>query len=432
MLANKERISKEILILHGYIAYKRTLLVPMDKESADKLLELDGRKSVCPVDDMLGVSKLPFKITCRMMSHIAKEATCARSYTEAADRINREVNKPISTSTVQRVTDYVGSLVYAEQVRNAKDAEASLPNKTIDKRRIRKRKDDVLYIETDGAMLHVRDKEHVGLENDEISLDDSTKHQPGWTESKHALCFRSEDIKYYYEDSEGRHSGRFGDVLRLGNSIKITGHRIESRDCTGYIGPAEKFQYHLLALAERNNWQHSSKVVLLSDGAKWIKGAKERVFKGRPIIQILDLYHAKENAGKFANWAKRGKKQQQIYADHLCSLIDDGKVDELLEELKPYDGAKVPLGIPNLYTYISNNKEFMDYPKYRKQGLFVGSGAMESANIYMMQDRMKLPGMRWLVMNGRHMLCLKTHYVARTWEEVESALEGDCDVSGRI
>lgn len=40
MLANKERISKEILTLHGYIAYKRTLLVPMDKESADKLLEL--------------------------------------------------------------------------------------------------------------------------------------------------------------------------------------------------------------------------------------------------------------------------------------------------------------------------------------------------------------------------------------------------------
>ena len=78
----------------------------------------------------------------------------------------------------------------------------------------------------------------------------------------------------------------------------------------------------------------------------------------------------------------------------------------MLEELKPYEDKKLPPGVPNLYTYIFNNKDNMDYPKYKEQGLFVGSGAMESANIYMMQDRMKLPGMRWAVTNGRHMLCL--------------------------
>lgn len=53
MLVNKERVAKEILTIHGYISYKRTLLSPADKESAKRLLEFNGQKSVCPVDDVI-------------------------------------------------------------------------------------------------------------------------------------------------------------------------------------------------------------------------------------------------------------------------------------------------------------------------------------------------------------------------------------------
>lgn len=431
MLVNKERVSKEILTLHGFITYKRTLLVPANGESLRTLVELDAKKSVCPMDDVLGVSKLPFKITYRMMSAIAKEATSARSYSEATDRINQTLNKPVSVSTVQHVTDFVGSIMYRRQTQASDAAEHHLPNRKIDKRRIRKRDDDVLYIETDGAMIHVRDKGHVPMGDDEIEQDTSRKCEAGWTESKHAICFHSSNIKYYFEDSDGnRSSGRFRDVLDLCGETKVVSHRIESRDCIGYIGAAEKFQYHLLSLADRNDWEHCTKVVLLSDGAKWIKSAKENIFKGRPVIQILDLFHAKENAGKFAKWAKRGKNQRKDYANHLCSLIDAGKTSQLLEELKPYKDKKLPPGVPNLYTYIFNNKDNMDYPKYKEQGLFVGSGAMESANIYMMQDRMKLPGMRWAVTNGRHMLCLKSYFVSNSWNMVENCLKEYSGFSG--
>lgn len=432
MLVNKERADKEILTIHGFVHYRRTILAPADSESKQKLISLTGQKSVVPIDDLLGVSRLPFKITCKMMSHIAKEATMARSYAEAAERINKEIDKPISISTIENVTDYVGELMYRTQIKTAKDAERRLKDRVIDKRRIHRRKEDVLYIETDGAMIHVRDKENVELEEYAPLPDNgSIKHNPGWTESKHALCFHADSIKYYWKDNANEHhSGRFADILALGDSITVTGHRIETRDCIGYIGKADKFQYHLLSLAERNDWEHCAKVVVLSDGAKWIKGVKDNIFHGRPVIQILDLFHAKENAGKFANWAKRGKLQKKSYADHLCSLIEQGKVEKLLEELEPYKDVKTPMGIPNLYTYILNNRDCMDYPRYKREGLFVGSGAMESANIYMMQDRMKLQGMRWLVANGRHMLCLKTHYASRTWSQVDMRIAESCCISG--
>ena len=430
ILSNKGRGEKTILTLCGSITYSRTILMSDDQESAARLRELYGVKSVVPVDDALGVSKLPFKMTYRLMSEIAKESVSARSYMEATEKIKERFRIDISVSTVQSVTDYVGCMAFVRQCVEAETAQKSV-NQKIDGRRIRKQKDDVLYVETDGAMVYVRDKNYTEydaptpdwLEEGFVRVSDT----PGWTESKHAICFHSGDIRYYYEEDGEKKTGRFRDILAGDLSkIKVTGTKVERRDCVGLIGKATSFQYHLLAMIRRNDWEHCSRVVLLSDGAKWIKGIKKAVLNGRKVTQILDLYHAKENAWKFANHVKRGKNQRKKYADHLCALIEEGKVKELLEELSTYQGEKMPAGVPNLYTYIENNKDCMDYPAYRKDGLFVGSGAMESANIYMMQNRMKLPGMRWKTFSGQNMLTLKSYLASRSWKDIEIILHKVC------
>jgi len=427
MLANKERVRRTLLTLYGTIKFSRTILAPGDKQSAKKLLDEFGKRTVCPVDDALGISDIPFKITRKAISSIAREATKARSYSDAALELNIKFGEPISITTVERVTNYVGALMLQVQCEQVENARKLSDTRKADARRIRKQRDDVLYIETDGAMIHVRDKEHVGMTNEEIHANGNAKHrkhEPGWTESKHAICFHARDVKYFFEDPDGtRHSGRLEEVLRLqGSDTKVINHKIEKRDCIGYIGKSDQFQYHLLALAERNDWVHCSKVVILSDGAAWIKTAKQTVFNRKNVIQILDLFHAKENAGKFANEVRHDISQRKKYADHLCNLIEQGKVDDLLKELEGYKDRKMNPGVPNLYTYIFNNKDNMNYPKYKKEGLFVGSGAMESANIYMMQNRMKLQGMRWNVETGRYMLCLKSYHESHAWECVEDAL----------
>ena len=431
MLINKERAERTLLTIHGTIKFKRTILAPRDKKSAEMLLKSFNKKSVCPIDDDLGISNLPFKITCQAMSHIAREATKARSYADAAEELSAFFGEKIDIKTVERVADYVGHLMFDAQCAQAEKAKELAGSRKIDARKIRKQDDDVLYIETDGAMVHIRDKEHVTMTNEQIRASEEAwmkdhdklpKYETAWAESKHAICFHSRDIKYYFENPDGStFSGRFKDVLKYrGSKIKVTNHKIEKRDCIGYIGKSEQFQYHFLALAERNGWVNCSKIVILSDGATWIKKIKD-LFPRKNVILILDLYHALENAGKFALAVKKGDEAKK-YADHLCELIRQGKVKTLLEELDEYKERKMPPGIPNLYSYIDNNKDRMNYPEYKAAGLFVGSGAMESANIYMMQDRMKLPGMRWKVINGRHMLCLKSHYASRTWYLVDEEL----------
>lgn len=451
LLANKGRSKKELITLEGKISYTRTILVPADKNSSKKLFEYNASKSVCPVDDALQVSNLPFKCTCSVMLEVAYTAVSCSSFEEAAEEINKHFNFQMSTSLVQDITDFVGLLAFQEQCKEVEEAKTIALNKKADDRKRRKRKDEVLYLMTDGAMVYVRDKENVdNYEDDTIyvarrknrrektaGINDSSmtveepKKKPEWTESKHAICFHSDNIKYYFEDEEhNSYTGNFADALRIVNGEAkgtITGHSILQRDCIGLIGRSEVFKYHLLALANRNDWQHCSLVVIIADGAPWIRNAKDELFKGKKVKRILDLYHAKENAGKFANYLGHTEEEKRKYAEYFCEMIETGHAEELLDELKEFETKQLPQGVPNLYGYIKNNLDAMDYPSYKKAGLFVGSGAMESGNKYMMQDRMKLGGMKWNVYKARHMLCLKCHKASRTWNRVKRILEKYCN-----
>ena len=106
----------------------------------------------------------------------------------------------------------------------------------------------------------------------------------------------------------------------------------------------------------------------------------------------------------------------------LCDLIENGKFKELIDNLKQYENAILPEGETNLYTYVMNHKSGMDYPKYKEKGYFVGSGAIESANRYIMQNRMKLPGMRWNIQTAQNMLSLKTKEESGKWNCVVELL----------
>lgn len=70
----------------GYLSFKRTILVPKDKYSYTKLYELYKIKEVIPLDEVLGITNLPFKMSVNMMLLCAYWAQNQQSY-EAAERI---------------------------------------------------------------------------------------------------------------------------------------------------------------------------------------------------------------------------------------------------------------------------------------------------------------------------------------------------------
>ena len=63
ILKNKGRIKRELLTVNGNLEFTRSLLIPIDSDSAANLAKVQKAKSVCPLDIMLGIDKLPFKVT---------------------------------------------------------------------------------------------------------------------------------------------------------------------------------------------------------------------------------------------------------------------------------------------------------------------------------------------------------------------------------
>ena len=61
--------------------------------------------------------------------------------------------------------------------------------------------------------------------------------------------------------------------------------------------------------------------------------------------------------------------------------------------------------------YFINNKERMRYDKYKECGICMGSGAIESANKYVVQRRVKLQGMIWELANLNYMVHFRAEYI---------------------
>ena len=125
----------------------------------------------------------------------------------------------------------------------------------------------------------------------------------------------------------------------------------------------------MLALAINNGVQDASRVVILSDGAPWITNTWEKYFPF--AIRILDLYHLKEKVGKFSFQIFIGKKHEGARLEWVRKtdkLLEDGKWSEVLNqnEVRAYKDKQVnsAAGEVNLYKYIDDNKEFIDYPSY--------------------------------------------------------------------
>lgn len=377
MLRAHKDVSKTIKTLNGPLTFLRKTMRPADEESAKKLYALEGRRTIAPLDMALGIENLPFKMTVGLMLEIARYAVLMDSYDLAEEEFSNNFHFSINNDTIRLVTNCIGNLVFEEDCRRADKSKALLDSGKLEFLHDR---EGNLYLETDGASLN--------------TWGDSGKGA-AWRENKLGMAFTDSDLEEW-RDKDGELRRRI-----------LTGHY------TNILGTAEEFKWHFFNLALRKGYGRYKKTILISDGATWIRNLKEELFPDAQ--QILDLYHLCENAGKFALLLEKDEKKAHECAERWCDMLRQGKWRDLLVEIEPHKNFKVPEGCVNLYRYVENNRNNIDYPTYREQGLFVGSGAVESANKRLMQSRMKLSGMIWKKDSAQSMLSLKAKFHSDLW-----------------
>ena len=365
------------MTLQGSLEYDRSVLIPKDSESKNALRDSLHIKSVFPLDDALGISNLPFKMTPALMLRCAYWAQNQCSYQAAENVIYDTYGLKVNDDTIRLVTNYIGKAVFEE---DCKKAELIMQRHESGKLDFKYNKKGILYIEADGAALNTRHKDNEG----------ST-----WRENKLGLVYSSDNI-HYWTDKKGKRQ-----------------HHIDKKEYISFLGTAKEFSKHLYRISIENGYGDYKETVVISDGAVWISKMVEELF---PDAQhILDLFHLKENVYDFArNKFGMDESKYTPWAVRICKLLENGEIEKVIGELDPEEKYN---NCVNLYHYITENINCINYPEYKKKGYFCGSGAIESGNKVVLQKRLKQAGMRWEPETAQYLLTLKAKYESGKWEQ---------------
>jgi hypothetical protein len=107
-----------------------------------------------------------------------------------------------------------------------------------------------------------------------------------------------------------------------------------------------------------------------------------------------------------------------IYLPNSILAMHDGKIEILVRLLRATAVSHPDLAeqIGTEIHYFETNKERMRYPKFRKQGLFVGSGVIE-AGCKAVLGRLKQSGMFWTVRGANAIITLRCCQLSGRFED---------------
>ena len=204
----------------------------------------------------------------------------------------------------------------------------------------------------------------------------------------------------------GQHRTRLGQVVT----------RLHPRRLVAVLGDLKALTPRLWAEAVRQGLLQAPHVVWLSDGGRGLWRLFEKRFAGH-ATGILDWYHAAQPLGKgAAAWVEGRTTRARRWFVWARHRLRHGRPDGVLADLT--DAMDVE-GLPatardtvrTVSASLERHREHIDSAKYKALGLPLGSGMVERACTWLIQQRFKGVGMRWSEDGFNHLLHLRLAWV---------------------
>jgi len=199
-----------------------------------------------------------------------------------------------------------------------------------------------------------------------------------------------------------------------GTGVPMTGRELKGRRGKQPDGSARTREVKLGCVFTQTGFDQKGRpvqarrVVVLGDGATWIKNIAETHFPG--ATQIIDLYHAREHVAALAkalypHSAKKAAHQRARWWDKL----DQGNIETILAAARRRLKARPEISdkAKTEINYLNNHKDKMRYAHFRDQGLFIGSGIIEAACRSVIGQRLKQSGMEWSLRGANAIISLR-------------------------
>ncbi len=368
----------KLLTTRGYVEYSRRILRPIPS-CKEQFIKLTGRKQIVPLDEFLGIHNYSFKITPRMMLQIAVDSVKANSYEDVSIEYKEKNSINISTDTVIKVTDFIGNLYSCEEKRLNQEALEAIDEAISIPEPVKFTRDEagILCVMADGSYSPTR-------------ITGTTE----WKDTKLAILFN------------------ITDCAKLGTKS------FYHYDYACCVGSKEEFRPYLAGLLIRNSAHYYKEVCTVADGAPWIKSLMDELIPGN--TQILDIFHLKEKIGLYFTQVCPDQSLKDRWIKIANGLVDRGLWHRLMELKIVNKNAdiKTTAGNINLYRYIDNHKESLNYPRYALMGYTFASGPIESANKKAVQERFKGSGKRWNISKMQNLISLRMRYLSNGWDDV--------------
>lgn len=216
--------------------------------------------------------------------------------------------------------------------------------------------------------------------------------------------------------------GVVGDLVRRGRE-----YAIERKSYVTTFDPVEQFTDLLYYESVVRGVDLAERVTVMGDGSPWIWNWIAPLFP--KCEEILDWHHLKDKVWETGEvlFGSRSAAETQVWVEARLGELWEGQIDAVLGELdqqrqgrgvRPRKNSQWVLhGIDLLEQYLLTNRTRMDYPRYRRLGLPVGSGFVEAACKSVVGGRMKRSGMQWRKDSAEPVLHLRAEFKSGRWDQ---------------
>jgi hypothetical protein len=388
---------KQVLTLVGKVSFKRAYYrCSVEEEPAGA--EGDGcTHGEAPTDVLWGVQG---RRTSAGVQQAVSYLCASLTLEEAAETFSRLIPLQMSARQALNLMQPLGEALQKredEQVKVLWEQASQARTAPLAASASKQARIDRLYIELDGVFARLR-RGSVPMEDKELK--------------RRGDVYREVKVGAVFETSRGPERSK----LAPGVFVDQAGqkHYVARRS------KAEDFGKLLYALALSRGLHRARQLVVLGDGAAWIWRLAAEHFPD--AVQIVDLWHARQHVWKVAR-AVFGPNTPEAaaWAEHVCSLLVEGKLEELVEEIVVFPPIPPEPGtarsVPDIERdYFISNAARMRYPAFRTQGMHVGSGIAEAACKTVVSTRAKRAGMRWTPDGLDALLALRTAVLNDTYD----------------
>ena len=191
------------------------------------------------------------------------------------------------------------------------------------------------------------------------------------------------------------------------------------RICFGgnFTGGVEQAGRALHQCAKAAGFNQENPLHAVGDGAVWITEQIEQQF-GADGRYLVDFYHVCEY---LAEAATRCAADSKAWLEEQKSLLKSNHHKRVLINLLPHieppqtEDKNAP--VRRAHRYLSKRAAQLDYQSALEKGLPIGSGEIESAHRYIIQQRLKRAGSWWTPANIDGMLAMRLARANKRWND---------------